>query len=480
MTIRSVFLSLLGLALLTGCGEKESGPIQVSAIGQTLRIVDPNQGPLDAPSAFLVGAVAQGLVRFDASGEIEPALAQSWIVSDDGLRYTFRLSASQWSGGGRVTSQQVVRRLRSALGRTSRNPLRPVLGAIDDIEAMTDEVLEISLKSPRVNFLQLLAQPEMAILRGDQGSGPFRVQEGRGSMLLSLPPPEESTDSAAPPPILLRGEPAALAVARFDEGLADLVLGGTAGTLPLARAAQPAAGSLVFDPVAGLFGLIFAGAQGPFAEPAARHALSMAIDRAALVTALGVPGLQPREALLPPGLPDQLQPTLPDWTLNPLPARRALARRILGARTPDSPLRIRVAMPPGPGYRLVFAHLRRDWRLIGVTAEQVAAEAPADLRFVDQVAPAELATWYLRRFACEASPICDPAADEMLAAARIAPDAASRRGLIANADRILAGAAPFIPIGAPVRWSLVGPRLTGFRANRFGLHAAGELTAEPS
>jgi len=55
------------------------------------------------------------------------------------------------------------------------------------------------------------------------------------------------------------------------------------------------------------------------------------------------------------------------------------------------------------------------------------------------------------------------------------PDAASRRGMLANADRILAGLGPFIPLTAPVRWSLVAPRLTGFRPNALGRHPVGEL-----
>jgi ABC-type oligopeptide transport system substrate-binding subunit len=71
--------------------------------------------------------------------------------------------------------------------------------------------------------------------------------------------------------------------------------------------------------------------------------------------------------------------------------------------------------------------------------------------------------------------VCDPAADQLLAAARVAPDRVSRRNLLAAADRIITDAAPFIPLAAPVRWSLVSPRLTGFRPNRFGRHPAGEL-----
>jgi peptide/nickel transport system substrate-binding protein len=205
----------------------------------------------------------------------------------------------------------------------------------------------------------------------------------------------------------------------------------------------------------------------------------MAIDRPALVAALNVPGLQERRSLLPPGIEGLDRVSGPAWILDPLPARRARAAALLRDSAEDGErLKVRVALPAGPGFRLVFAHLRRDWAAVGVEAVRVPAGTAADLRLIDEVAPAGLASWYLRHFSCAASPVCDPAADEMMAAARIAPDAVSRRGLLGNADRILAGLGPFIPLTAPVRWSLVAPRLTGFRPNSFGRHPLGELIEE--
>lgn len=478
MKPRRSIAALACLAALAGCGGQETGPVSVVAIGGPPRLVNPNRVPLDPPSAFLVLATGQGLVRFDAAGEIEPALAQRWIVSDDGLRYTFRLARAEWRSGGRITAEQVAARLRAAVSPASRNPLKPILGAIDEIVAMTDEVLEISLKSPRPNFLQLLAQPEMAVLRNGEGSGPFLLSAGGDEALgLSLPADEEEGDGSGRgvPPLLLRGAPAPLAIAAFATRRADLVLGGTIADLPVARAAGADGNSLRFDPVAGLFGFSFAAADGPLAEAAVRHALAMAIDRAALVVALRVPGLQPRETLLPPGVEGIGPPAAPAWTQLPLLERRALAVRSLAGHRADGPLRIRVALSGAPGHRLVFAHLARDWAAIGVLAERVPPGAPADLRFIDEVAPIGLASWYLRHFACNASRVCDPAADEAMAAARIATDAAGRRTMLAGADRLLADAMPFIPLAAPVRWSLVAPRLNGFRPNPFAHHAAGEL-----
>lgn len=474
---------MCGALLLGGCGERESGPIAVSAIGSAPELRNPNLVPLDPPSEALVLATAQGLVRFDAAGQIEPALAQRWIVSDDGLRYTFRLARTEWLGGGKVTAEQVAARLRASASLASRNPLKPLLGAIDEIVAMTDDVLEISLIAARPNFLQLLAQPEMAIIHNGKGTGPFHAVAESGHVALHLPPPEEeeegqpSEEENHETGILLRGERAALAVARFQARQTDLVTGGTAGDLPIARAAEPRADALRFDPAAGLFGLSFGNRSGLVGDAAVRRALSMAVDRAAIVSALAVPELQPRETLLAGGVVDLPRPTVPGWAASPLPMRRASAARAIAAAAGDGPVTLRVAMPEGPGYRLIFAHLRRDWRAIGVTAERVPqGDRSVDLRFIDAVAPADLGSWYLRQFSCRSSAICDASADQMMEAARAASPQ-NRLALLASIDRSFAELTPFIPLTAPVRWSLVSQRLTGFRTNVFGRHNIAELIA---
>jgi peptide/nickel transport system substrate-binding protein len=159
-----------------------------------------------------------------------------------------------------------------------------------------------------------------------------------------------------------------------------------------------------------------------------------------------------------------------------MPMRRELATRVT-ARL-DEPLRLRVAMPEGAGYRIVFALLRRDWRLVGVDAVRVPMQAPADLRLIDAVAPAMLASWYLRHFTCDTDRACDPAADQALEAARVARSQAERQAQLAAADRILTAQTVFVPLASPVRWSLVSPRLTGFRPTPFARHPAGTLVAE--
>ena len=45
----------------------------------------------------------EGLVRI-YDNKIEPAMAESWKVSKDGLTYTFKLRDSKWSDGEPVTA----------------------------------------------------------------------------------------------------------------------------------------------------------------------------------------------------------------------------------------------------------------------------------------------------------------------------------------------------------------------------------------
>jgi len=474
--LSAAFAALLLVA--AGCTKSDDGPIAISAIGGPPRLANPSREALDAPSAYLLQTTAQGLVRFDADGDITQGLAQSWIISDDGLRYTFRLARAKWPDGTPITADQVVARLKAVAAPGSPNPLRPAMGAVEEIVGMTDEVLEIGLKAPRPNFLQLLAQPELAILRGGAGGGPFLIaRQAGGAVRLTPPKGDEDSEARRPPDVVLRGEAAGIAVARFERRQAALVLGGTAADLPIARAARlPGGASLAFDPVEGLLGLAFAPAPGtPLGDPQVRQALSMAVDRPAIVAALGVPNLQPRETLLPPGVEGIASPAAPPWTAQARDARRALARQALTAQLKGERLHLRLALPEGPGYRVVFAILRRDWAALGVTAERAAPGAPADLRLLDEVAPASLASWYLRHFVCGAGLVCNPAADQALETARMAATQDARRAALAEADRILAGDAPFIALAAPVRWSLVAPRLTGFRPNPFGRHPAGEL-----
>jgi peptide/nickel transport system substrate-binding protein len=467
---------LVLLALLASCGGKDDdGPVAVSVIGSMPAIEDPSRKPLFPPSAALLAATAQGLVRFDRAGQIEPGLAIRWDVSDDGLYYTFRLATTLG-----LDAEQAARRLRAAIAPSSHNPLKPLFGAVDEIVAVTPEVIEIRLVSPQPNLLELLAQPEMALLDGGAGTGPFAIsiRESKALTLrLAAPPDDEPLPSdESPRDIRLRGGRAALAVARFKEGKADLVLGGTFADLAIARLIRPPAKALRFDPAPGLFGLAVAEPKGFLAQPENRRALALAIDRARIAAAFPESGWRASEALVAPGTVE-LGAGMPlDWAdLSPALRRQIATGSVrLWTQRNGAPPRLRVAMPPGPGARLLFTLLAIGWRDIGIETISVTSGADADLRLIDAVAPSDTAAWYLHAF-CADSATCSPEADKALQAADKAPTAAERAARLAEAEAALAEAVPFLPIAQPLRWSLVSPRLDGFQENPRSVHPLNHL-----
>ena len=53
--------------------------------------LDPTAGAASAIREVTYANIYEGLTRIDAKGEVQPALAESWTISPDGLTYTFKL-----------------------------------------------------------------------------------------------------------------------------------------------------------------------------------------------------------------------------------------------------------------------------------------------------------------------------------------------------------------------------------------------------
>jgi peptide/nickel transport system substrate-binding protein len=476
-----LLLPALGLAP-SACKQKPSGAVDVVVIGAQPQMRDPALGPLTPPDTVLVGNVAQGLVTLDASGNVVGGLAERWNVSDDGMSYLFRLAETKWPDGKKVTAQQVAKLLKREIGPRSKDRFKDALGAIDDIVAMTDRVIEIRLTAPRPNLLSILAQPELAIIRGDQGTGPFAIAPeqnvaGKRRLTREISNPDEETTEKEE--VLLSGARADDAVRSFAAGKTDMVLGGTFANLPYAQRVKLPRGTLRFDPASGLFGLVPAQKGGAFDKPEIRRLLSQAINRDGWVTALGVPGLNGRATVLEPGLDGISAPVAPAWFATPLDARRAGlvadANRLFGTEKPT----IRVALPEGPGADLLLQELSRDWGALGLTVERAPSPAAADFRLIDEVAPSASPAWFVRLFRCDVAPICDPDADQLMEAARQSLIPAQRYALVAEAAAKIDDGQLFIPITAPVRWSLVSGRIAGFAGNRFAVHTLTNLEQKP-
>lgn len=470
----------LSLALLAiGCGELgQSGPVRVSVIGGPPTLVDPIRKAPDATQRVVLGAVGESLVRYDESGQIGPGLAQRWIVTSDGLSAIFRLRRVEWPSGAPIRSEDVVRRIRALLSPASRNPLRPAFDSIEEINATTPEVLEFRLTTPRPPLLELLAQPEAVILsRKLESTGPFKITARRGDTL-SLAPRTAPAEGEEPefPPVALTGERAARAIVRFREGKTDLVLGGTYLDWPLVGIADLPERAIRFDPADGLFGLVVQRAEGFLADPANRQVLGMAIDRDAILQALGAPGWLGMLRVLPQRFRSAAEPAFPSWAGADITGRIAEAQRRVAAwqESNPEPIRVRVFLPDGPGSTLLFARLAADWRRVGIEAER-STLAQADLRLVDRVAAAGSALWYLDQLACPSTAACSEEAKQALESVRASTSLFERGTQLAAADRAIAESGLWVPIARPLRWSLVAPRLTLFRENARAYHPLDRL-----
>ncbi len=491
MTRRLPALLVLAL-ILSGCDRNtQDERIDVSVIGPPARLRDPAIGIERLPDIALTGAVSQGLVSLDAAGQVVPGIAQRWAISDDGLYYTFRIADEI------IDADRVAAQLRRQFRRLDETDPSAISDAVREVVAVTPEVIEIRLSAPRPDLLALLAGPDFALTKKSGGTGPLLMVGKPGRMVILRPaeatagPERDGEEADAPDPrrIHLRGERAALAVARYADGGATLVTGGTFVDIMLPAIAKISPRDLQLDPANGLFGFRVGRASPPMMAAEIRQALSMSLDRDAIGTALGIAGWRPSLDILPPGLTDVVQPSRPFWAQAFADVRgadqRALAARVASARQivanwqkragATGPLRLSVDLPEGPGARIVFAELARQWRAIGVEMVRTGPGQPADLRLIDEVAPVDQADWYLAHFRCARGRPCSEEADTALDEARRATDPAARARFVAEAEQRLTALGPFIPLAQPVRWSLAAQGLNGFQTNSRAVHPLAPL-----
>jgi oligopeptide transport system substrate-binding protein len=482
MNLHSNFVLAWAMLGLVSCDSQPQEPVSMSVIGTSLKLADPAVGPVSAPSRLLLGAMAQGLICFDTSDRVQPALAERWIVTDDGLSYIFRLRETKWADGSPVTSSDVAKSLKRNMAAAGQNPLRSLFFKVAAVIPMTGEVIEIRLRSPEPNLLQLLAAPEMSILKSGVGTGPFATHSRRDGVLRVRPVPEidDSENEALPREdsldVRLRAERTAVAVARFrSEGMSYLA-GGTFADLPIVRAARIDSARFKVDPVYGLFGLGISASSERLATVEARLALSMAIDRDKLTGRFGVSDWSPALSVLPAQLDSATKPAAMLVLQRPIAERRTQARSIIGGlRHGGGPLEVTIALGEGEGARLLFAGLAGDWRRIGVTLRMAKAGEQADLVLIDEVAPVSSGLWYLQKIICRPRLVCSEDARGKLLAAEETNDLTERGRRIAAADSATVASNSYIPIAMPMRWSLVSPSLVGWRESVFGAHPLANL-----
>lgn len=483
------FIAALASFALAGCSFAPDDDVtKVAFIGSENDLADRGVR-LSAAGQHLRGATAEGLVALDATGAVVPALAERWIVTDDGLSYIFRLRNSDWPDGAKITGENVKASLGGLIQQLDGTSLGLDLAVIKEIRAMTGRVIEIRLNSPMPQFLQLIAQPELGLRRTGQGNGPMVRESAENGLVLSvLPParrgmPEMENWQRQFREIQLLSLPAPEATSLFEQGEVDVVLNGRLATLPLADTGPLTRGTIRLDAVSGLLGLQVLNGRGVLADAKRREAIAMAIDRDTLLQPFNIGGWLPNTAIVPDDTLDGSANIAPGWNELTLEQRQSFARgRLLAWQSANGgqEIKLTIDLPPGPGSDILFAQLSEDLAAVSVTLERATADTRADLRLVDRLARYSDARWFLNQFNCTLNRgLCSKEADALVRSANSADDADSVAEALSEAEQLLLDDNVYIPIGAPIRWSLIRGGVEGFSENRWGLHPLFPLATRP-
>lgn len=156
-----------------------------AVIGMTLEPphLDPTAGAAAAIDEVVYANVFEGLTRIDETGAVQPALARSWEISEDGTTYTFALERGvTFHDGASFEASDVVFSFERAMAEGSTNAQKQLFSAIESMSAPDDHTLVIELKQPQGLFLWNMGWGDAVIVdpasaetnkTSPVGTGPF-------------------------------------------------------------------------------------------------------------------------------------------------------------------------------------------------------------------------------------------------------------------------------------------------------------------
>ncbi|WP_162551285.1 peptide ABC transporter substrate-binding protein [Paenibacillus tepidiphilus] len=270
----------------------------------------------DTGAGTILEGLFEGLVRLDKSGKAVPGMAKSWTVSGDGMTYTFTLrSDARWSNKDRVQAVDFEYAWKRALdpetGSTFAADMFMIAGAEDynksrlmdvskvGVKALSKTVLQVTLKEKTTYFLQALAEKiylpvNAAVAKANANwatsaksivtNGPFTLKswDSRKISLVRNPSYYAAKEIRFAEVQLLRPKLGATnATAAYIKKETDWVGGHV--QLDYASMTPDIAGLVISMPTAGTYFYQFNLNERPFTNVKIRRALSMAIDREALI-----------------------------------------------------------------------------------------------------------------------------------------------------------------------------------------------------
>lgn len=197
----AIALSVAAALALSGCaagGSTESGADSADAVIEIGSLYEPQNlsnvdgGGQGVTEAF-TGNVYEGLYRLSDHGEVEPLLAASNTVSEDGLNYTFTLQDDvTFHSGDPLTAADVKSSIERVVAEDSQSARKNSFAVISDIQTPDDKTVAITLSEPSISFIYNLSYIWVVndaaedLKTSEDGTGPYTLGDWKRGSSLSL------------------------------------------------------------------------------------------------------------------------------------------------------------------------------------------------------------------------------------------------------------------------------------------------------
>ncbi len=248
------------------------------------------------PSVEAFEHIYESLARFDENLQVQPSLAESWETPDP-TTYTFHLRRGvKWHNGREFVASDVVFWHQRVSDPKIGSPDRPTFSPIEQVEALDDYTARMKLKKP---FASLI--PSLAAMRGSGIPNRETVEQhgdltthavGTGPYKLAEYVPNDYTRYVRNPDYWVKGLPlideiTLKVMPEEDQRIAALRAGqihiGSLSAVGAQRLANEKSVTVMQSPKAQLWMVQMNAQKKPWDDIRVRKALSMAIDRRAIV-----------------------------------------------------------------------------------------------------------------------------------------------------------------------------------------------------
>ncbi len=484
------------------------------------------------PSLFTAGTtfdassrqIYNRLVEFDrGTTNIVPALADSWEVSNNGTTYTFNLrSGIKWQSNDRFTPSRDFNADDIIFSfdrqRVDSHPFFNVSGGtyeyfqgmdmpslIESVEKIDDLTVRFNLTRPEAPFIANLAMDFASIMSSEYadqmlaagtpeiidqepiGTGPFRLVDFQPDAVIRYAAHEDYFRGKAPIDDLIFSitPDSSVRFAKLQAGECDVMPFPNPADLDAMRA-DPNINLLEAEGLNTGY-LAFNTERAPFTDVRVRQALSMAINKQAIIDAVfqgsGVIAKNP----IPPTI-WSYNDAVEDYAFDPDAARALLAEAGFADGFSTNVWAMPVQRPYNPNAARMAELIQADWADVGVTAEIVSFEWGEYLRrSKDGEHDTVLLGWtgdngdpdnFLAvLLGCSAAQDgtnrarwCHQPFEDLIQAAKRTADVAERTSLYEQAQVISKEEAPWVTIAHSRVFEPISSRVSDFRIDPFGGH----------